>query len=66
MQTEQRLLRPRQVAHAVGCSLDTVYRAITAGELEARRLGHRGSIRVERSAVERWLQPVTPNHGGEN
>jgi len=53
-----RLLAPCEVAHRLRCSPVTVYRAISRGELEARRLGENGSLRVSEDALERFLRPA--------
>ena len=37
-------LSPVEVAHYVGCCLDTVYRAIHSGRLKAKRMGRRWKI----------------------
>jgi excisionase family DNA binding protein len=56
-----------QVAQRAGCSRVTVWRAIDRGELEAYRLGARGTYRVRPEAVEAWLQPArTPAPTKEN
>jgi excisionase family DNA binding protein len=54
----ERLLAPCEVALRLHCSPVTVYRAISRGELEARRLGKRGSLRVTEQALDEFLRPA--------
>lgn len=49
---------PRQVAAMLRCSTATVYRAIHRGELEAVRLGERGSLRIREDALDRFVRPT--------
>jgi excisionase family DNA binding protein len=51
-------LTPRQAAVTLRCSPATIYRAVHRGELEAVRLGERGTIRIRDDALEKFMQPV--------
>jgi excisionase family DNA binding protein len=46
------------VAQLVGCHPVTVRRAIDRGELDAFRLGTRGTYRIRPEALNDWLRPV--------
>lgn len=52
-------LTTAEAARIVGASRATIRRAIESGELEAVRLGPRGSYRIHRVALEAWLEPTT-------
>lgn len=56
-----RLLTVREVAHRLGVSPHTLYRAIAAGHLRGVRLGESPSapIRVYEADLERFLRPTT-------
>jgi excisionase family DNA binding protein len=47
-------------ARVAGVHGTTIWRAITSGELEARRLGRHGHYRVTPDALEAWLQTTQP------
>jgi excisionase family DNA binding protein len=51
-------LETRAAAERCGCSRVTIIRAIRAGDLPARRLGPRGSYRLDAADLEAWLQPA--------
>ena len=53
------LLTVPEVARALRCSPASVYRRVSDGQLEARRVGETGPLRFEPEAVERLLRPVT-------
>lgn len=57
------LRKIRELAEAAGLNVNTLYRAIRAGDLEAVRLGPR-CLRVSDDAFKRYLRPVHPE--GEN
>jgi excisionase family DNA binding protein len=48
-----RLLAPKEVAAMVGCSVDTVRRAIKRGDVETVLVGQR--VKMTSDAVELWL-----------
>ena len=52
-QTDNRLLRVREVADVMRVSTMTVYRLIHAGELPATRVGH--SYRIAQREVDAYL-----------
>jgi excisionase family DNA binding protein len=52
-ETENRLLRVREVADVMRVSTMTVYRLIHAGELHATRVGH--SYRIAQRDVDSYL-----------
>jgi excisionase family DNA binding protein len=54
---EQTLITVREAARLAGVSYQTIWRQAHAGQFPAVRVGppHRGAIRVEREAFERWL-----------
>jgi excisionase family DNA binding protein len=52
-ETENRLLRVREVADVMRVSTMTVYRLIRAGELQAIRVGH--SYRIAQRDVDAYL-----------
>jgi excisionase family DNA binding protein len=54
----RRLLTPSEAARELRLSRQTVYRRIASGELEARRVGVSGPLRVPEEAVERLLRPA--------
>jgi excisionase family DNA binding protein len=56
----QSLLTVREVAHRLGVSRHTLYRAIAAGHLRGVRLGGSPSapIRIYASDLERFLRPT--------
>ena len=60
MQTNatERPAKPREVAAQLRCSTSSVYRWIKRGELEAVRLGGRGSLRIREGALEAFLLPA--------
>jgi excisionase family DNA binding protein len=47
----------REAARELYCSKLTIYRAISAGHLEARRLGPSGQIRIDRDELNKFLRP---------
>jgi excisionase family DNA binding protein len=53
------LRKIRELAEAAGLNVNTLYRAIRAGDLEAVRLGPR-SLRVSDDAFQKFLRPVHP------
>ena len=56
------LLTTRTAAAAAACDVITIRRAIHAGELRALRLGSHGDYRIPVAALEKWLQPATPEN----
>ncbi len=48
-----------EVARELSVSRETVYRAISRGELDAVRLGETGSLRIPDEALERFLRPTS-------
>jgi excisionase family DNA binding protein len=57
--TNQReLLHVKEAASLLGCSSDTVRRAIANGELPAVTLGSHGRYRIRRQDLEQFLRPV--------
>jgi excisionase family DNA binding protein len=54
------LLTVSECARELRCSRATVYRKIGTGELEARRLGEVGQLRIPADAIGRLLTPVRP------
>jgi excisionase family DNA binding protein len=61
MQETQQLLTVREIAHRLGVSRHTVYRALASGQLRGVRLGGRPSapIRIHAADLERYLRPTT-------
>jgi hypothetical protein len=53
------LLAPKQFAAEYGLHVQTVWRRIREGDLEAVRLGPNGPLRISRAAIAAFLQPVT-------
>ena len=53
-----KLLTVPEVARVLRCSPASVYRRVSDGQLEARRIGESGPLRFEPEAVERLLRPV--------
>lgn len=51
------LLTTAAAARRCACHPTTITRAAAAGELEALRLGPRGSLRIPEGALEDWLRP---------
>jgi excisionase family DNA binding protein len=71
---ETQLLSTAQACRRLGVSRATLYRHIASGELETRRLGERGNLRIPADAIERFLGvpapgsssfefDVSPSHG---
>jgi excisionase family DNA binding protein len=58
--TSRRSLLTTRTAAAAACDVITIRRAIHAGELRALRLGSHGDYRIPVDALEKWLQPATP------
>jgi len=54
------LLTVAEVARVLRCSPTSVYRRVWDGQLEARRVGETGPLRIEPAAVERLLRPAGP------
>ena len=59
MAAPSRLLTVGEVARLLRQSPASVYRRVSDGQLEARRVGETGPLRFEPEAVERLLRPVT-------
>ncbi len=53
MHDTNHLLTQTQAAAHVGCSDTTIYRAITAGELEGHRFGHR-TVLIAVEDLDAW------------
>ena len=53
------LLRTRDAAALAACHPVTITRAIAAGELDAVRLGRRGTFRISLEALEKWMHAST-------
>ncbi len=52
-------LTPREAASVLGISVTTIYRAIEAGQLQAVRLGGRGSsLRITPTALAEFMHPT--------
>ena len=58
MVAPSKLLTVPEVARVLWCSPASVYRRVSDGQLEARRIGESGPLRFEPEAVERLLRPV--------
>jgi excisionase family DNA binding protein len=56
---ERRPLSTGAAADLAGVHATTIWRAITSGELEARRLGAHGHYRVAPEALDAWLLRTT-------
>jgi hypothetical protein len=52
---KRRLLSTGAAAAVAGCHPVTI---LQSGELEAVRLGRRGSHRIDADALEEWMRPV--------
>jgi len=52
------LLTTGAAARIAGCHPTTVLRAIYSGQLEAVRLGSRGSHRIRSDALHQWIRPA--------
>jgi excisionase family DNA binding protein len=52
--TDSPLLRPREIAAVLHCSLSRVYQLVRAGELPHTKLG--GALRVPAPAFAAWIQ----------
>jgi excisionase family DNA binding protein len=57
------LLRAEEVGRLLGIGRSKVYELIAAGELPVVRVG--GSLRVNRLALERWIEASTSGRGAE-
>ncbi len=57
------LLRAEEVAHLLGIGRSKVYELIAAGELPVVRVGR--SLRVNRLALERWIEDRTRGGAAE-
>lgn len=51
--------KPREVADMLGCCLDTVYRLIKSGKLEAFRVGKGPNMRITDKALEKFIESET-------
>ena len=51
---EKLLLKPTEVADAIGCGRSKVYELLATGELPSVRIGRR-SVRVPAKALQEWL-----------
>jgi excisionase family DNA binding protein len=71
---DTQLLTTAEACRRLGVHRVTLYRHIASGELEARRLGTRGNLRIPVDAIERFLGvpapgsssfefDVSPSHG---
>jgi excisionase family DNA binding protein len=56
MDAAPRFLRVPDVAEVLNISVNQTYQLVRRGELPAIRVGGRGQWRVERSALERYIQ----------
>lgn len=57
------LLRAEEVGHLLGIGRSKVYELIAVGELPIVRVGR--SLRVNRLALERWVEARTSGGGAE-
>ena len=60
--TEQRLLRPREVQKILAIGLATVYKLINTGQLPCVRLN--GSVRIPKALFEEWFDEQEALAGG--
>lgn len=59
---DERPVRVADIAKELNVGRDTVYRAIRAGDLPARRIGRgRGTLRVEREDLDIYLAACRQN-----
>jgi excisionase family DNA binding protein len=54
----RRLLSVEEAAERLAVSKHTLYRRIQTGELDARRVGSHGAIRISAEALEALLKPA--------
>ena len=53
---EKRVVSLKEAAHILGCSIDTVRRAVKSGQLHAFQLNKQGNYRIKVDEIERFMQ----------
>jgi excisionase family DNA binding protein len=54
----EKLLRPEEVAEALGIQLSTIYNWTHKGKIPFLKIG--GCVRFRQSDIEKWLEPKEP------
>ena len=62
--TLPKLYTVAELAEYVGCGLTTIYAAINRGELRAKRIGAKQTMRITETAVLEWLGEPTEASDG--
>jgi excisionase family DNA binding protein len=53
---EKRVVSLKEAAHILGCSIDTVRRAVKSGQLKAFQINKQGNYRITVDEIERFMQ----------